>query len=89
MELRIHCKGILLHLENDTRERAYITFAVNWVARLTNNSLEESLQDGGNVFFFNFGYLKGIHEKNFIVKPDGTFDLNCFLDSDFVYLYGW
>ena len=74
--------GMLLYLANNTRPD--ITFAVSQVARFT-HSPRKSHAVAVEIIL---RYLKGTADKGLIVMPDGIYNLDTWVDSDFAGLYG-
>jgi len=74
--------GMLLYVSNNTRPD--ITFAVSQVARFTAAPKVSHAKAIKSIV----RYLAGTKDKGIIVKPDGTFDLKCWVDADFAGLYG-
>ena len=74
--------GMLLYLSNNTRPD--ITFAVSQVARFTHAPKHSHAQAVKSII----RYLARTQDKGLIVKPDGTLNLNCWVDADFAGLHG-
>lgn len=74
--------GMLLCVSNDTRPD--ITFAVSQVARFT----AQPRLSHARAIKTIVRYLAGTKDKGIVVKPDGTFDLKCWVNADFAGLYG-
>ena len=73
--------GMLLYLSNNTRPD--ITFAVSQVARFTHNPKKSHASAVKSIL----RYLARTKDKGLMVKPDGTMNLVCHVDSDFVGLH--
>ena len=73
---------MLLYLSNNTRPD--ITFSVSQVARFTANPKKSHAQAIKTII----RYLARTHDKGLLVKPDGTYNLKCWVDADFAGLYG-
>lgn len=73
--------GMLLYLSSNTRPD--ITFAVSQVARF-NHSPKESHATAIKMII---RYLHRTSDKGIIVRPTGTLQLDCMVDSDFAGLY--
>ena len=71
---------LLHHLTNTHPD---ISFAVSQVACF-NHSLEQSHATALKMIVH---YLKGMKDKGMIFKPNGTLNLECWCDADFVGLY--
>ena len=69
--------GMLLYLSNNTRPD--ITFAVSQVARFTHSPKKSHGQAVKSIL----RYLAKTSDKGIIVKPDGSFNLRCWVDADF------
>ena len=74
--------GMLLYLANNTRPD--ITFAVSQVARFTHSPRKSHAVAVEMIL----RYLRGTADKGLIVMPDGTYNLDTWVDSDFAVLYG-
>ena len=73
--------GMLMYLA--TNSRPDIAFAVSQVARF-NHSPKQS---HGTAVKMILRYLAGTRDKGTIMKPDGTLQLNLYVDADFAGLY--
>ena len=73
--------GMLLYVSNNTRPD--ITFAVSQVARFTANPKKSHATAVKTIV----RYLIRTRMKGLIVKPDGTYDLDTWVDADFAGLY--
>ena len=69
--------GMLLYVSNNTRPD--ITFAVSQVARFTANPKKSHATAVKTIV----RYLIRTRMKGLIVKPDGTYDLDTWVDADF------
>jgi len=74
--------GMLLYLSNNTRPD--ITFAVSQVARYTAHPKKSHAQAIKSIV----RYLARSPDKGILVKPDGTFNLKCWVDADFAGMHG-
>ena len=74
--------GMLLYLANNTRPD--ITFAVSQVARFTHSPKKSHMVAVEMIL----RYLKGTSDKGLIVRPDGSYNMNTWVDADFAGLYG-
>ena len=74
--------GLLLYLAKNTCPD--ITFAISQVAHFTHSPKKFHAAAVEMVL----RYLKGTADKHLIVMPDGTYNLDALVDSDFVGLYG-
>ena len=74
--------GVLLHLSNNTRPD--ISFAVSQVARFTHNPKESHASAVKSIL----RCLARTKDKGLIVTLDGTTDVTCHVDADFVGLHG-
>ena len=74
--------GMLLYLSNNTRPD--ITFAVSQVARFT-HAPKASHASAVKIIL---RYLARTPNHGIIVKPNGTYNLQCWVDADFSGLYG-
>ena len=73
--------GMLLYASNNTRPD--ITFAVSQVARFTSNPKVSHAKAIRSIV----RYLAGTSDKGLAIKPDGTFNLKCWVDADFAGLH--
>jgi len=73
--------GMLLYLANNTRPD--ISFAVSQVARYTHSPKESHAKAVKSIV----RYLARTYDKGLIVKPDGTYNLRCWVDADFSGMY--
>ena len=73
---------ILLYLSDNTRQ--YITFSVIQVTRFINKPKKSHSKAVEMILH----YLKRTSNKSLIVKPDRTYNLNIWVDTDFSWLYG-
>ena len=69
--------GMLLHVSNNTRPN--ITFAVSQAARFTSNPKQSHSTAVKTIIC----YLANTFAKGIYVKPNGTFNLNIYVDADF------
>ena len=74
--------GMLLYVSNNTRPD--ITFAVSQVAQLTAAPKVSHAKAIKSIV----RYLAHEPSKGLLIKPDGTFDLKCWVDADFAGLCG-
>ena len=74
--------GMLLYLSNNTRPD--ITYAVSQVARFTHSPKKSHAAAVKSII----RYLAKTPDKGIIVKPDGSFNLRCWVDADFSGLHG-
>jgi hypothetical protein len=73
--------GMLLYLSNNTRPD--ITYAVSQVARFTNKPKVSHAKAIKSIV----RYLSRTADKGFDIKPDGSYDLRCWVDADFAGLH--
>ena len=74
--------GMLLYVSNNTRPD--ITFAVSQVARFTAKPKKSHAKAIRTIV----RYLAKTKDKGIIVKPNGTYDLETWVDADFAGLHG-
>ena len=74
--------GMLLYVSNNTRPE--IIFAISQVARFTAATKVSHAKAIKSIV----RYLARDPNRGLIVKRDGTFDLKCWVDTDFTGLYG-
>ncbi len=74
--------GMLLYVANNTRPD--ISYAVSSVGRFVNNPKKSHASAVQTIL----RYLKRTQDQGIIVKPNGSFDLKCWVDADFAGLYG-
>jgi hypothetical protein len=74
--------GMLLYLSNNTRPD--ITYAVSQVARFTSKPKVSHAKAIKSII----RYLSQTPDKGLTIKPDGSYDLRCWVDADFAGLHG-
>ena len=73
--------GMLLYLSTNTRTD--IAFAVSQVARFTSSPKQSHASAVKSIV----RYLAGTIDKGMIMRPDGTMNINAYVDADFAGLY--
>ena len=69
--------GMLMYLANNTRP--YITYTAHICVRYTNNPNKYH----ATVVKYILRYLQGTKQKGILIKPNGSNELICFVNSDF------